>query len=754
MAYGVNQKKREPKGKPPSSADEMLLEEIRTRFDYAYKEWADSRTEAETDMRYVAGNPWSEKDIKARDNAGRPHLSLDELGQYFNQVINDVRSNPRAPVFAPTGMGANEKAAQFYGDKMREIEYRSQAQIAYTTAFQDCVHRSYGWVRINAKFEHEKSFNQDLWIEDVPNPDLVIADPDATRPTSSDMRYLFYLQSYSKDEFLKAFPDALVRDFSPEVVARASSWISGERVQIAEYWKIETETKKLYLLQPAPTPEQPQPEPVAFYEDELAQMPAGAMVITSRSVDVPSVCMYLTNGVEILKKPGQAEKRIEWAGSTIPFVSCFGMILYVNDGSGTRRKLLSMTRLARDPFMLYCYYRTCEAELVGMTPKFPYFAYEGQISPGEEVNIAKSLHEPVALIKVKHTVDGAPPGKLLPHPQRQPYEPPIAALEAGAEAARRAIQAAMGVSFLPTQAQKQNQKSGVALKQIESSGQKGSFHFVDHYEAMIQEIGVKVEDLMDKIIDNKRETGIRDAKGTAKMVPVNDPTNPDAISTAGKYSVTVSTGPATASTQQAATDFVDSLVQNVQSIAQIAGPKVAAAILGLGVKLKQLGPLGDEIADIITPAEYKGDGQPAPIPPELQQQMAQMQQENAQLKALADKNQTDLHKTQIQEAAENARTQANNETKLAVAELGAKVDRLSLFLEERERLGLQTHEGATMALEHQQETAQTLLEQQHERDMAAQQHQQALEQGQQQGAQQMAQNEQQAALNPPSEAGA
>ena len=195
MAYGVNPNKGR-KGKDPDkpkslTADDLLLEEIRDRFDYASKEWQETRDEAQTDMRYVSGNPWAEKDRKARVDAGRPCLSLDELGQYFNQVINDVRANPRAPVFAPTGMGANEESAKFYGDKMREIDYRSQSQIAYTTAFQDCIHRSYGWVRINTKFESERSFNKDIWIEDVPNPDLVLPDPDATRPTSSDMRYLF-----------------------------------------------------------------------------------------------------------------------------------------------------------------------------------------------------------------------------------------------------------------------------------------------------------------------------------------------------------------------------------------------------------------------------------------------------------------------------------------------------------------------------------------------------------------------------------
>jgi hypothetical protein len=58
-------------------------------------------------------------------------------------------------------------------------------------------------------------------------------------------------------------------------------------------------------------------------------------------------------------------------------------------------------------------------------------------------------------------------------------------LEILKESVRRSIQAAIGASPLPTQAQRHNEKSGVALKQIEDTAQKGSFHFVDHYDEAI-----------------------------------------------------------------------------------------------------------------------------------------------------------------------------------------------------------------------------------------------------------------------------
>jgi hypothetical protein len=56
---------------------------------------------------------------------------------------------------------------------------------------------------------------------------------------------------------------------------------------------------------------------------------------------------------------------------------------------------------------------------------------------------------------------------------RQPYEPPIQAFEIGAESARRGIQAAMGWSALPTDAQRINNKSGTRSSTFSRPGSRG-----------------------------------------------------------------------------------------------------------------------------------------------------------------------------------------------------------------------------------------------------------------------------------------
>src|ERR1700723_4170817 len=117
-----------------ATTDDDVLDELKRRYDHAKNtsDWREIRDEAAIDMQYVAGSPWTSEDEQERKN--RPMVAPEEMGQYFNQVINQLRSNPRGMKFAPTGNGANDLGARFYANKARETEYRSHAAIAYITA--------------------------------------------------------------------------------------------------------------------------------------------------------------------------------------------------------------------------------------------------------------------------------------------------------------------------------------------------------------------------------------------------------------------------------------------------------------------------------------------------------------------------------------------------------------------------------------------------------------------------------------------
>jgi hypothetical protein len=130
------------------------------------------------------------------------------------------------------------------------------------------------------------------------------------------------------------------------------------------------------------------------------------------------------------------------------------------------------------------------------------------------------------------------------------------------------------------------------MKQAE---QQGSFHFVDSYEASITRTGAILEDLIPAYYDTARDVTVRTPSGDPNMVRINDD-EPGRMPKGqrapiqvgqGEHDVTLSTGPSFDSEREAANEFADVLLQT----------PFAPNIADLAVKLKNLGPIGDELAE-------------------------------------------------------------------------------------------------------------------------------------------------------------
>ena len=714
-------------------SDRDLLAEIRENRQFAETEWSDIRAEAKKDRLCVAGQIWEAMDpaaVKERRDTKRPYLNSDIIGQYLNQTVNDVRANPRGIKFAPTGNGANDAGAEFYQNHVREIEYRSKATVVYAHAFEDCVNSSIGWLRVKTKREHIRTFNQDLWIEMIANPDQVLPDPSGVWPDSRDIKFLYYLEPWSRDEFKRRFPKAKAASFTYDTSNEAPGWLDRNRVDVGEYWKLEAISRRLVAYRAIGAEEGS--EQFALV-DELpdGKLPAGTENIREEAVEDTKVRSWLTNGLEILDEN-------QWLGKYIPFVSCSGKVLYV-DG---KRVVLSMTRLARDPAMLHAYTLTCAAEAIGGVPRAQWVGYTGQFHNPQRWT--QAARQPVAFVEAEVTVNGNPTQSPLPLPMRQPWDPPIQNLEAAIDARQRGVQAAMGIVPTPTEAQRRNDVSGVAWKERQAQGQKGSFHFTDAHDLMIERTGMILEDLMDKVLDTARDVPVRKPDDSAAIVRINDPTAKDPIFTKGDYRVTISTGPATESQRQEASDFVDTMVTNLQVIAEIAGPQKAATLLAKSVKLKQLGPIGDEIEALLAPPQMNGpDGKP--LSPELQSAISQIQALQAQLQQAkqelqsraAEKQQEIAGKFQIEKYKTDATSQdkaAERAVKLEIAAIQAKIETMAMVMEELQRIGglnsdaaKRLHDAGQAALDRHQTAVEGAKDRLHEHLQGTMEHARAKE---------------------------
>jgi len=718
--------------------------EIREAFREYRNAWQAIRDEAQSDMQAISvEGPWTDEDRDARRQAGRPCIHLDQTNQFLNQTIGNVRKSKRSIKVIP-GEGSSDQDVEHRSSLIMSIEEASQAQSIYLYAFECMIQRSYGFALIRTEYDDEESFNQSIVIKPVLNPDTVLISPHYKQPDISDIPEAFIIDRVPKSQFQREYPKAEVVDFSSELMGEVgiSDWITDKYVQKGEYWKIENKYKRLLLIET-------KDGPLILGEDEYKELKERLNKVLpvkrERKVEIPKVMQYMTNGLDILDA-------IEWAGSRIPVVACFGPERWTMEGGNAKRELLSMVRFARNPQMLFDYLCTQECEEAGLVPKVPFVGYKGQFETDKDA--WEQLNKfPHSFVQTDIVIDGAN-GQVLPLPQRPQYSANFQQYELAKDSAARALQASMGIAPLPTAAQRRNEKSGVALERVDDMESLGSFHFVDRYQnCFLHNMGWQINELITPIYDTKRSMPIAQPDGKRQVIQVVGQTS-HPIGKDGSYDqsdleeehihtakgktggVAISSGPSHESEREEQSEFVDQLIDNIANLPQPGTPQ--GKVLALGIRMRPtLGAVGQQIADVFDP--------PTDMPPqaqaaisELQSKLQELMQENQALhveragKVLD--QQTRMAIEQMKQEGANQREQLTNDIKVLVAEIAAKNQSDSERAQMYKEFYLENHGAA-------HDVALQAHQQAHERELADRQHEQAKELADQQGQQALVQQE-------------
>lgn len=654
------------------SKNDALLKRIKQRYRYGVDRWRKIREEGQKNMRYVSGDPWDELDKIVRKD--RPTVCPDELNQYVNQVVNTARQNERGITIDPAGDDATEALAEYRENRIRAIEYACNAQQVYINGLQAAVERNLGFWKVSRVYASENSDEQDIVVLPVMNPDSILIDPDYKELDASDIKWAFELERIPIEDFELEYPNAQKTSFSAQDFGDdAQYWYDGKTILIASYWEIKKTAKQVGKA--------------------------------NRTVYGRTVNQYVTNGVEILHS-GAVQP-----GPYIPIVPVFGKEIWVDTGTGAERVLLSLVTLARDPQKSLAYVMSSMLENCGQIPKASFVGYKGQFeSDAAAWETMNQVYHP--FLQADPTID-AVSGQLLPLPTRTPLTPDFQAYSIGADICRRAIMSAMGLQALPTAAQRQNQKSGIAMEKIESQQAIGSYHLIDNYERAIALTGRIINHWLSATDIGEVQRPVRLSDGKHQLVKINtdSPVVEDdnheyhfpIADDEGRYQVTVSSGPSFESQRAEGSDFANTLVGNLQGLPLT--PPQAAQILALVIRLKQLGPLGDQMADIISP---QTGGQAQQLG-QMQQQMAGMQQQFGEMQQLIQKLTMEKQGQVIQGQTKLQVAKMQEDTKLAVAQINASKDANEAFADREidtfEMLHQAAHDAAMQHGQHQHERA-------------------------------------------------
>lgn len=525
------------------------------RFEHAKSAWSDARHEWITDARFVSGNPddqWDPTIRAGRDNDDVPVLTFDRCHPIVQQIVNRARQERPQPKILP-GDDGQEQTADMLEGKLRQLQYASQADLAYDMAVGHAAIGGIGWYRINREFVHSsgkgaKMYYQEPRIRRILDPLSQYPDPNAIEADFSDGEYHFSREWVSRDAFERRYNEKPI-DFDK---GSNEDWVKEDQVCIAEYWWFEHTTKAR----------------ITYFDPELGELedweetlfPDGLTeahwqnISNRREMEVRVLHRAVIDGEKVL------EEEI-WPGEWIPIIPVLGQEMVVEG----KRNFISAIRYQRSPQKLINAAASAMAEELGTKERATWKGYKGQFKDQKWRDGKRHKYQESEIVTL-------PGGSVAPLPELVTYEPPINALSQAMMIATDAIKGGFGYVD-NTIKSSQNEISGVAIQRRAAQQDLTNFHFEDNLVHSQWHCCRVVLDLFLKLTDTSRPVRTRKDDGTAGVEPVSVPTQDGSVPLVpgmenvphhdihgGSYEIEITTGPGYAARREEELDWLMQLV--------------------------------------------------------------------------------------------------------------------------------------------------------------------------------------------------
>lgn len=586
---------------PPTIKDEDIPRFIRRCYEQ-YRDATDELRKAEKESRgfWIGGDKqWREGEVGRRRSNNRPILTINRCKPAVDQVVNEAIQNPPGPQAHPVGEGADQDGADILEGLIREVEYRTNAHVAYITAMKYACAGGRGVFELTTDYVDERSMEQELCVKEIEDPDMVFIDPAARMWGRQDAGWGGKIRVYSRDQLISEFGSDLkilkrgylqealgwMQDAVQDTVqsfgfsgwkgnqASINEWTGGAANEgpyyVCEFYRVVVEDRKLTLYDDniLRFNDEPVPEGVAPKKGEDGPI--------ARSSPRRIVRKYVSTALDLVKKT-------DWMGDLIPYFWIFGPEMY-NDGKLYRQSLITG---AIDPNRLLNYATTSAAEIVGVMTKTPWIGYQGQFdgpnaqrgSPWDSSNT-----EVYPYLEIKPTFLTPPDGGqaiLAPPPIRNTWEAPIVRILELCNFAAEQVKAATSVFFEPSVQSAQNAQSGSAIKALQAQSNIGTVNWQEALQNVVALAYNQMAIIFPKMYDGPRVRTIVRPDGNHEIMAINQEFPEDAQQTDkakrnsiayGKYSLRVTAGPSFETRADESIAMLTSLFKVAPNLAQIPG---------------------------------------------------------------------------------------------------------------------------------------------------------------------------------------
>jgi Phage P22-like portal protein len=648
-----------------------FIREALTRFKLAADNESKPRKDMRDDWKFAMGEQWGPDIQSQRVADGRPCLVMDHLKQSIRQVCNEQRQQRPSIQVNPVGDAATREVADVLQGLVRHIEVRSEAEVAYDSAFEHMIIGGLGWLRVLTDWTPGPSFEQEIKIQHVRNPFTVYSDPSAMMPDKSDAKWRFIVEDVPREEFKMLYPlaeAASLEDFT-SIGDQASAWANKETVRVAEYFHIEEDIITIVKLQSGAIVEK-------------SKMPPDAVPVDQRDYTQKKVVWSKIDAVEILEEQ-------DWPGSIIPVIPVLGEDF---DLDGVKY-IAGLVRNAKDPQRMYNYQCSAATELSSLAPRAPFIGPKGFAKSSEsqwrQINQKNFPY-------IEYDVVNGPGGAPLNPPERNVAEPPIQAAVALMQAAGNDLKASLGIYDASLGAPGPEQ-SGKAILARQKQGDIATLNFSDNLSRSMRVVGRILIEIIPKVFDVPKMQHIINPDQTVKAIGIFNSKNysPDEAKQliasdeaaipqlfdigAGKYDTTISVGPSYQSKRAEAQASVQALVESYPALMQYCGDLLVSNMdwpyaQEIAKRLKKTIPpnLLDQDGQSVEEQLQAAQAQVQQLTQQVQQDQQLLQQQHDIIAGKTVEAKGKLDAVKLKGLLELALQQLDRETQLAVAEVNTK----------------------------------------------------------------------------------
>lgn len=622
MAHPTNsnqpkKKKKYKNAQGPYNDDQSVLELAMDYFEEAEDGSGENRQAAEDDIKFGRlGEQWPEHIRRAREIDKRPCLTINKLPAFIRQVVNDARQNNPGITVSPVDDGADQNTAEVYTGLIRSIERDSNAPLAYDNAIDNSATNAFGFFQLAIEYADAYSFDKEVRILPIYDPLSVHWDVNDYGMDASGWRYAFIGELLAKKKFQNEYPGALEISFEGDNNTREALWLSDDSVRVSTFWHKEMVKETLLQFKDVTNPNAP---PFAILQKDfesndmnIAAVQGGLWEqVQSRETEVAKVTRRLITGKEVLEEQ-------EWPGPTIPVCPVWGEVV-IDRG---KRYLRSMIRDAKDPQIIFNFFRTTASELLALQPKNPWLVKADSIPEGHQAKWENANVKNYSYLEYEGDIP----------PQRMGFAGAPSGVITEAMNASDDIKAITGIHDASLGATG-NETSGKAILARQTKSDNSNFHFIDNLHGGMRYGGRCIVDIIPSVYNERQMIRILGDDMKEKIIHLNSAENQKRIDmgeisgdlvdlTIGKYDVIVKSGPSHASQRDEAREV---FIEMMRSMPQVA-PYISDFLMD-NMDFKGADKLSKRLKLLLPPNIQKMEAQEGMkgLPPQFQEAMQQAQ---------------------------------------------------------------------------------------------------------------------------------